>query len=144
MSPYRTRKAVGELLNKFSNLYHPTWLNEMGPARSIHEYVERVGLGQEYTTRRGSEWAVSALGLGQKWVDEVMEGSTRVNVSSPTARRTAQSWERLIRRSTPRIWLIYTHWDRQYLWLLVEPRLSKGETTRSLTGWSMKAGRQLD
>ncbi|ORX34627.1 Prenylcysteine lyase-domain-containing protein [Kockovaella imperatae] len=82
LSPYRTRKAVGNLLSKFANLYHPTWLAQMGPARDVETFVERVGLGSEYTVRKGAEWATGVLGLGQKWVDEIMEGSTRVNYAS--------------------------------------------------------------
>ena len=81
LSPYRTKAAVKILLTKFSNLYNPTWLYSQGPAASIEDFAERVGLGREYTTRVGEEWAKTAVGVNQKWMGEIWEGSTRVNVS---------------------------------------------------------------
>ena len=53
----------------------------MGAAGSVDEFVERVGLGKELTTRKGSEWATDVVRVGEKWMNEVMEASTRVNVS---------------------------------------------------------------
>jgi prenylcysteine oxidase/farnesylcysteine lyase len=79
MSPYRTSAAVKSLLLKFANLYNPTWLSEQGAARSIEEFAERMGLGEEFTTRWAQEW-VSSIGIGEKWMGEIMEGSTRCNV----------------------------------------------------------------
>ncbi len=81
MSPYRSSAAIKVLLAKFANLYDPEWLAEKGVARSIEAFSERVGLGKEMTMKWGQEWALGQ-GLGEKWVGEVMEGSTRCNVGS--------------------------------------------------------------
>lgn len=62
-------------------LYDPVWLSELVAARSIEDFAERVGLGREFTTRWGEEWALSVVGVGERWMGEIMEGSTRVNVS---------------------------------------------------------------
>jgi prenylcysteine oxidase/farnesylcysteine lyase len=81
LSPFRTQKAISALLVKFANLYNPEWLNQRGAAKNIEEFAERVGLGREYTTRRGDEWATGAVGVNKQWAGEVWDSSTRVNVS---------------------------------------------------------------
>jgi prenylcysteine oxidase/farnesylcysteine lyase len=80
LSPYRTSSAVGALLRKFSNLYNPKWLIKQGAARSIEAFAERVELGRGLTTVKGQEWAMKTVGVGEKWMGEIMEGSTRCNV----------------------------------------------------------------
>jgi len=82
LSPYRTNQIVKTLLSRFSNLYDPVWLNKQSAATSIEDFAERVQLGREFTTRWGDEWALKAVGVGKKWMSEIMEGSTRVNVST--------------------------------------------------------------
>ena len=82
MSPYRTKNAVSDMVAKLSQLYDPLWVAEHGASRSIEDFAERMELGQELTTRKGGEWAKNVVKLGEKWVDEIMEGSTRVNVRS--------------------------------------------------------------
>lgn len=72
---------MNTLLKRFANLYNPLWLAEHGASSSVDEFAERVGLGKEYTTRRGDEWAMKAVGVGEKWLGEIWEGSTRTNVS---------------------------------------------------------------
>jgi prenylcysteine oxidase/farnesylcysteine lyase len=47
---------------------------------SIDQFAETIGLGKDLTTRYGRDWAKS-VGMGEKWIKEVMESSTRVNVS---------------------------------------------------------------
>ncbi|WVQ76257.1 hypothetical protein IAR50_005922 [Cryptococcus sp. DSM 104548] len=79
LAPLRTRRAVDKLLLKFKQLYNPKWLRERGPVGSIDEFAERVGLGTELTSRSGESWAKEVLGVGEKWIGEVWEGSTRVN-----------------------------------------------------------------
>lgn len=80
LSPLRTKRAVNALLGKFANLYNPVWLSEQGSASSMDDFAERVGLGREYITRKGEEWALGAVKVGVKWMSEIWEGSTRVNV----------------------------------------------------------------
>ena len=126
MSPFRTRNAVKELLNRFANLYHPTWLAEHGPAVDIDDFVERVGLGREYTTRTGDEWALDAVGVGEKWMSEIMEGSTRVNVSSYAGHANGPDCH-----STPLIWLTSTRSARQSQWPQAGLRQSRVATGRS-------------
>lgn len=81
LSPYRTSSAVGAMLRKFSNFYNPKWLIKHGAARSIEEFIDRVDLGRDLTTVKGDEWALKTVGVSEKWMGEIMEGSTRVNVS---------------------------------------------------------------
>lgn len=81
LSPYRTSSAVGAMLKKFSNFYNPKWLIKHGAARSIEEFVDRVELGRDITNVKGEEWALKTVGVSEKWMGEIMEGSTRVNVS---------------------------------------------------------------
>ena len=83
MSPYRSSNAVKALLAKFAKIYDPKWLSTKRAARSIEEFAERAGLGRELTTRWGQEWAIS-LGIGEKWVGEIMEGGSRANVGGHT------------------------------------------------------------
>lgn len=47
---------------------------------SIESFAESIGLGKDLTTRYGSDWAKGA-GMKDKWIKEIMEASTRVNVS---------------------------------------------------------------
>lgn len=42
--------------------------------------VERVGLGAEMTMKKGEDWAMKDVGVGERWMGEIMEGSTRTNV----------------------------------------------------------------
>ncbi|KAK4685297.1 prenylcysteine oxidase / farnesylcysteine lyase, partial [Tremellales sp. Uapishka_1] len=79
LSPYRSKQMVARLLAKFANLYDPLWLSEREAARSIEDFAERLGLGTELTMRAADEWAVNTVGVGDKWMGEIMEGSTRVN-----------------------------------------------------------------
>jgi prenylcysteine oxidase / farnesylcysteine lyase len=81
LSPYRTNSAVSGLLKKFALLYNPKFLSEAGAAGTVQEMVERVGLGREMTMRKGQEWALEEVGVGDRWMGEIMEGSTRTNVS---------------------------------------------------------------
>lgn len=81
LSPLRTKAAVRTLMQRFGNLYNPIWLKEQGSAESVEDFAERVGLGMEYVTRRGEEWALGVVKVGTRWMSEIWEGSTRVNVS---------------------------------------------------------------
>lgn len=81
LSPYRTKNAVSALLKKFHMLYEPKFLSEQGAAMGVSEMVERVGLGREMTNVWADEWALGTVGVGEKWMGEIMEGSTRTNVS---------------------------------------------------------------
>lgn len=80
LSPFRTRRAVSSLLKKFLRLYDPSWLHDRGVMYSVEDFAEVVGLGREYTTRSGESWAKEVVGAGERWIGEVWEGSTRVNV----------------------------------------------------------------
>lgn len=80
LSPYRTNSAVGSLLKKFALLYNPKFLSEAGAAGTVDEMVERVGLGREMTMKGGDRWAMEEVGVGERWMAEIMEGSTRTNV----------------------------------------------------------------
>ncbi|ORY25191.1 Prenylcysteine lyase-domain-containing protein [Naematelia encephala] len=82
MSPYRSKNAVKALLDRFANLYNPSWLASQGAASSIESFTERVGLGKEMTTRWAGEYARKVLSLGDRWINEIMEGSTRVNYAA--------------------------------------------------------------
>lgn len=48
---------------------------------SIESFAETIGLGKDLTTQYGTDWAKRA-GMKEKWIKEIMEASTRVNVSS--------------------------------------------------------------
>ncbi|WVW81705.1 hypothetical protein I302_103700 [Kwoniella bestiolae CBS 10118] len=82
LSPYRTKAAVSKLVNNFLKLYDPTYLAQRGPRDSIEEFAEGLGLGVEYTTRTGQEWAKKVVGVNSKWLGEIWEGATRVNYAS--------------------------------------------------------------
>ena len=82
LSPYRTNNAVSALLTKFALLYNPKFLSEQGAAGTVEEMVERVGLGRDMTMKRADDWAEVEVGVGARWMGEIMEGSTRSNVST--------------------------------------------------------------
>jgi prenylcysteine oxidase/farnesylcysteine lyase len=81
VSPYRQRGAVRGLLTRFGRLYDPTWLANRGPLDSIEAFSETVELGKDMTTVTGKEWAAGTVGVSERWWSEIMEASTRVNVS---------------------------------------------------------------
>lgn len=68
------------LVKKFGKLYNPLFLAKRGVVNGIDQFAETIGLGKELTTRYGTDWAKS-VGMGEKWITEIMESSTRVNVS---------------------------------------------------------------
>ncbi|WWC58035.1 uncharacterized protein I303_100570 [Kwoniella dejecticola CBS 10117] len=82
MSPYRTKSAVSSLVNKFLKLYDPAYLAQRGPVESVENFAESLGLGNEITTRTGEDWAKNVVKVGDKWLGEIWEGSTRVNYAS--------------------------------------------------------------
>lgn len=79
LSPLRTNRAVNALVAKFKNLYNPNFLSKRGIVDSIESFAESIGLGKDLTTRYGTDWA-KGVGMGDKWIKEIMEASTRVNV----------------------------------------------------------------
>ncbi|WVQ80435.1 hypothetical protein IAT38_002540 [Cryptococcus sp. DSM 104549] len=82
LSPLRTNRAVSALVKKFTKLYDAKWLRERGVVESVEDFAEKVGLGREVTTRTGEDWARNVVGAGERWVGEIMDGSTRVNYGS--------------------------------------------------------------
>lgn len=82
LSPYRQGKAVGALVKKFANVYDPAWLAQRGTVNSIEEFASTMDIGVDMTTQSGSEWARNSVKVGDRWINEIMEASTRVNVSS--------------------------------------------------------------
>jgi prenylcysteine oxidase/farnesylcysteine lyase len=80
LSPLRTNRAVNALVKKFGNLYNPIFLAKRGVVDGIDSFAETIGLGNDLTTRFGSDWAKS-MGMKDRWIKEIMESSTRVNVS---------------------------------------------------------------
>lgn len=72
------------LLKRFANLYSAAWLSQRGPISSIEDFAKAVDLGNDMTTVTGAEWAANVVKVGARWATEIMEGSTRVNVSCPT------------------------------------------------------------
>lgn len=68
-------------MDNFRRLYDSAWLNERGTVASIEDFAKTVELGEEFTTRTGIDWARNEVGVGERWADEIIEGSTRVNVS---------------------------------------------------------------
>lgn len=83
LSPIRTNRAVKALVKKFGYLYNPLFLAKRGAVDSIDAFGQTVGLGKDLTTRYGLDWA-KMLGLSDKWADEIIGSSTRVNVSLST------------------------------------------------------------
>ncbi|TXT11838.1 uncharacterized protein COLE_02248 [Cutaneotrichosporon oleaginosum] len=79
LSPMRQRAAVGALLKKFARLYDPAWLANRGSVDSVDEFAASADLGQALTTRTGEDWAHNVVKARARWVDEIMEASTRVN-----------------------------------------------------------------
>ncbi len=80
LSPYRQRAAVGAIVKKFMRLYDPAWLANRGSVASVDEFAASADLGQVLTTRTGYDWARNVVKAGARWVDEIMEATTRVNV----------------------------------------------------------------
>ena len=70
---------MNALLKKFAFLYDPVFLAKRGVVDSIDAFGETVGLGKNLTTRFGVDWA-KTVGLQDKWINEIIGGSTRVNV----------------------------------------------------------------
>ncbi|GMK54379.1 hypothetical protein CspeluHIS016_0109650 [Cutaneotrichosporon spelunceum] len=79
LSPMRQRSAVGALVKKFSRLYDPRWLANRGSVANVDEFAESADLGGSLTSRKGEDWARNVVKAGRRWVDEIMEASTRVN-----------------------------------------------------------------
>lgn len=77
LSPIRTNSAVSALVKKFLQLYNPKYLSLRGAVRSVEEMVSKAGLGEDMTNRRADEWAIKGVGVGEKWMEEIMEGTTR-------------------------------------------------------------------
>jgi prenylcysteine oxidase/farnesylcysteine lyase len=94
-------RAVNALVTKFKKLYDPIFLAKRGVVRGIDEFAESIGLGKDLTTRYGSDWA-KMVGIGEKWAGEIMESSTRVNVSLPRCTVLMIVWEE--HGSDPRTW----------------------------------------
>ncbi|WVO14829.1 hypothetical protein L204_102468 [Cryptococcus depauperatus] len=82
LSPYRTKRAVGQMIEKFKQIYNPVFLAQRGPVKNIEDFAESLGLGTELTSRTGQNWAKEVVGAGERWISEIMEGSTRVNYAS--------------------------------------------------------------
>jgi prenylcysteine oxidase/farnesylcysteine lyase len=80
LSPLRTNRAVNALVKKFGNLYNPIFLAKRGVVDGMDSFAETIGLGKDLTTRFGADWAKS-MGMRDRWIKEIMESSTRVNVS---------------------------------------------------------------
>lgn len=81
LSPYRQSTAVKDLLKRFKRLYEPQWLAQRGIVTDIEDFAESAGLGRGLTTRTGEDWATNVARVGKLWMDEIIEASTRVNVS---------------------------------------------------------------
>ncbi|KAK8845403.1 hypothetical protein IAR55_006116 [Kwoniella newhampshirensis] len=78
----RTKSAVADLLKRFERLYDPAWLAQRGRVDSIEDFAETVGLGREFTTRTGEDWAKNVVKVSDRWMGEIMEGGTRVNYAT--------------------------------------------------------------
>lgn len=55
----------------------------------MEDFSERVGLGMEYVTRKGDEWARKLVGVNERWLGEIWGASTRVNVSGSVIRESS-------------------------------------------------------
>jgi prenylcysteine oxidase/farnesylcysteine lyase len=82
LSPIRTNSAVNALVKRFSMLYNFKIMSERGAVRSVRAMADHLGLGAEMTKRKADDWALKGVGVGEKWMGEVMEGTTRNVVSS--------------------------------------------------------------
>jgi prenylcysteine oxidase/farnesylcysteine lyase len=78
--PKRTLEAVAELTKTIGNVYNSTWMRQRGPWDRVEELNERLGF-DVMTGKTAREYLVDDLQTGAKWADEMVEGSTRVNVS---------------------------------------------------------------
>lgn len=81
LSPFRQRTAVAALLKKFARLYDPGWLANRGSVANVDEFASSADLGADLTSRTGEDWATNVVKAKSRWVSEIMEASTRVNVS---------------------------------------------------------------
>jgi prenylcysteine oxidase/farnesylcysteine lyase len=72
---------VNALLKRFSRLYDPKVMSERGAVRSVEAMADHLGLGAEFSKKKADNWALKTVGVGQKWLEEVMEGATRNVVS---------------------------------------------------------------
>jgi len=101
VSPYRQRTAVRDLLKRFANLYNADWLAKRGAVGSIEEFAQTADLGNDLTTTNGEKWATETVGVNERWWSEIMEASTRVNVSSTSGAGADGSTRPTWTRSTP-------------------------------------------
>lgn len=76
--------AVQAILEQIAQLYDPAWLAGHGAARSIQDFAERAGLGENYTGLKGEQWGRGAAHASDRWIGEFMEAITRANVSAPS------------------------------------------------------------
>lgn len=56
-------------------------MSERGAVRSVEALADKAGLGEEVSGKKADEWAVKTVGVGERWMEEVMEGTTRNVVS---------------------------------------------------------------
>ncbi|OCF36073.1 prenylcysteine oxidase/farnesylcysteine lyase [Kwoniella heveanensis CBS 569] len=82
LSPMRTKSAVKSLVDRFLRLYDPVYMRQRGAVSSVEDFAENLELGNEYTTRTGEDWAHTVVKVGDKWLREIMGGSTRVNYAT--------------------------------------------------------------
>lgn len=96
LSPSRTQAAVASLLKTFSQLYDGAWLASVEGGAAPWQTVERLSraLGFEHLTKANArDYFVDEVKASERWVDEMVEGATRVNVTAPLLSRPCEDFE---------------------------------------------------
>jgi hypothetical protein len=140
--PKRTLEAVAELTKTIGNVYNSTWMRQRGPWDRVEELNERLGF-DVMTGKTAREYLVDDLKTGVKWADEMVEGSTRVNVSvaKPSWRFCAMPTSRNTVISTHRISRISMHSSGWSRWPRRERHPCWEEIVRSFSHSSRRARR---
>jgi hypothetical protein len=89
--PKRTFAAVSDLTKTMVGVYDSMWVQVNGPWRNVESLNEALEF-DSLTSQVARSYLVKGLKTGAMWADEMVEASTRVNVSvqnlsCPTTRR---------------------------------------------------------
>ncbi len=78
--PKRTLKAVSELTQTIMGVYDSIWVKVNAPWKDVESLNEALEF-DSMTGQTARRYLVNGLKTGTKWADEMVEASTRVNVS---------------------------------------------------------------
>lgn len=80
-SPSKARAAVQTVTDRLEQAYTAAWASKHGAQPDIEAWNEAVFGRSNLTAISAWEYLVDEVGVGHRWVDEIVESISRVNVS---------------------------------------------------------------